>query len=67
LLQSCLLRPHFGDIAVPVRGRHTAIHEEVTPGDEPLTVFIEGPSGFTFVWYRESGWKFVGKVSDKSR
>ena len=41
--------------------------KEATPGDEPLTVFIDGPSGFTFVWYRESGWKFVGKVSDKSR
>lgn len=41
--------------------------KEVTPGDEPLTVFIDGPSGFTFVWYRASGWKFVGKVSDNSR
>ena len=41
--------------------------KEVTPADEPLTVFIDGPSGFTFVWHRESGWKFVGKVSDKSR
>ena len=41
--------------------------KEVTPDDEPLTVFIDGPSGFTFVWHRESGWKFVGKVSDKSR
>ena len=41
--------------------------KEVTPGDEPLTVFIDGPSGFTFVWHRESGWKFVGKVSDNRR
>src|SRR4029077_13116409 len=25
----------------------------VLPVDEPLTVFIDGPSGFTFVWERE--------------
>ena len=37
------------------------------PDDEPLTVFIDGPSGFTFVWDREGGWKFVGKIADKSR
>jgi hypothetical protein len=38
---------------------------EATPADEPLTVFIDGPSGFTFVWDREGGWKFVGKIVDK--
>ena len=39
--------------------------KEATPADEPLTVFIDGPSGFTFVWDREGGWKFVGKIVDK--
>jgi hypothetical protein len=39
---------------------------EAIPDEEPLTVFIDGPSGFTFVWNQESGWKFVGKISDKS-
>jgi hypothetical protein len=29
-----LLRPHFGDVAVPVCGRHAAIHHEVTARDE---------------------------------
>ena len=29
-----LLRAHFGNVAVPVRGRHTAIHQEVTARDE---------------------------------
>ena len=38
-----------------------------TPVGEPLTVFIDGPSGFTFVWDREGGWKFVGKIADKGR
>jgi hypothetical protein len=36
------------------------------PDDEPLTVFIDGPSGFTYVWNRDEGWKFVGKVADRS-
>ena len=35
--------------------------------DEPLTVFIDGPSGFTYVWNRDAGWKFVGKIADRSR
>jgi hypothetical protein len=39
--------------------------KEATAADEPLTVFIDGPSGFTFVWDREGGWKFVGKIVDK--
>jgi len=38
----------------------------VRPDDEPLAVFIDGPSGFTFVWDREGGWKFVGKIAHKS-
>jgi hypothetical protein len=33
--------------------------------DEPLTVFIDGPSGFTFVYNQEGGWKFVGKLADR--
>jgi hypothetical protein len=33
--------------------------------DEPLTVFIDGPTGFTFVWMRDAGWKFVGRVVDQ--
>ena len=37
-----------------------------TPEDEPLTVFIDGPSGFTFVWDREGKWKFVGKIANES-
>ncbi len=33
------------------------------PADEPLTVFIDGPSGFTYVWNRDGGWTFVGKLA----
>ena len=29
-----------------------------------LTVFIDGPSGFTYVWNRDTGWTFIGKLVD---
>ena len=34
------------------------------PTEEVLTVFIDGPSGFTYVWLRDAGWKFVGRIAD---
>jgi len=37
-----------------------------TPEGEPLTVFIDGPTGFTYVWDRAGGWTFVGKIADRS-
>jgi hypothetical protein len=30
----------------------------------PLTVFIDGPTGYTYVWIRDQGWKFVGRIAD---
>ena len=35
------------------------------PSAEPLTVFIDGPSGYTFVWTRDGAWKFVGKLAGR--
>jgi hypothetical protein len=32
---------------------------------DPLVVFIDGPTGYTFVWTPESKWKFVGSVAAK--
>jgi len=32
--------------------------------DASLTVFIDGPSGFTYVWNRDGGWTFIGKLVD---
>jgi len=49
----------FGSKTLP-RAANAAI-----PGGEPLTVYIDGPSGFTYVWNRDEGWKFVGKVADE--
>ena len=37
----------------------------VPPSAEPLTVFIDGPSGFTFVWTSEGAWEFVGKIAGR--
>jgi hypothetical protein len=34
---------------------------------QPLTVFIDGPSGYTYVWMRDEGWKFVGRIAGRSR
>jgi hypothetical protein len=39
--------------------------KDVVQNDEPLTVFIDGPSGFTYVWDRDAGWKFVGKLTQR--
>ena len=37
------------------------------PAEEPLTVFIDGPTGFTYVWIRDEGWKFAGHLSHANR
>ena len=37
-----------------------------TDDDLPLTVFIDGPSGFTYVWSRGGGWTYVGRLADDS-
>ena len=48
----------------------TALPTTVTPSagtsgdDAPLTVFIDGPSGFTYVWNRDDGWTCVGRLVD---
>jgi hypothetical protein len=34
------------------------------PADDPLAVFVDGPTGYTFAWIRDAGWKFVGHVAD---
>jgi hypothetical protein len=39
------------------------VAKDIVQNDEPLTVFIDGPTGFTYVWNRDLGWKFVGTLS----
>jgi hypothetical protein len=32
---------------------------------KPMTVFIDGPTGYTCFWSRERGWKFVGRLTER--
>jgi hypothetical protein len=38
--------------------------KEESVANRPLTVFIDGPTGYTYVWIRDQGWKFVGRITD---
>lgn len=49
--------------AQPDRGAQAA-QDAPDLEDAPLAVFIDGPSGNTFVWIRDHGWRFVGQVAD---
>lgn len=35
--------------------------------ERPLSVFVDGPTGFTFIYVPDEGWKFVGRVADRGR
>lgn len=34
--------------------------------ERPLTVFVDGPSGFTFIYVLDDGWKFVGRIVERA-
>jgi len=33
----------------------------------PVTVFLDGPTGFTFIYVQDEGWKFVGQIANPDR
>jgi len=35
--------------------------------ERPLTVFLDGPTGFTFIYLQDEGWKFVGQIANPRR
>lgn len=37
------------------------------PLDDLMAVFIDGPTGYTYAWIRDAGWKFVGRLTDEPR
>jgi hypothetical protein len=37
------------------------------PTENPMAVFIDGPTGFTFAWTSDGGWKYVGYLTDEQR
>ncbi|SAK76888.1 hypothetical protein AWB80_04527 [Caballeronia pedi] len=51
----------------PTEARITPASTEAQKDERPMTVFIDGPTGFTYVWMREQGWKFVGRLSERKR
>jgi hypothetical protein len=40
---------------------------ETLPTDTLQSVFVDGPTGYVFVYVIDEGWKFVGSVADKKR
>jgi hypothetical protein len=35
-------------------------------GAHPLSVVVDGPTGFVYVWTQDSeAWRFVGRISDR--
>jgi hypothetical protein len=43
----------------------TSQTESEPEAGQPMTVFIDGPSGFAYFWIPDIGWKFVGRVTDR--
>jgi hypothetical protein len=35
-----------------------------TSSEDPLAVFVDGPTGYTFIWTAGTGWKFVGHITE---
>ena len=53
-------------------GKATLAAVEATPLpgpqtlERPLSVLVDGPTGFTFIYVPDEGWKFVGRVVDRA-
>jgi hypothetical protein len=48
------------DSAVLVRSPQSLT--SATSTEYPPAVFIDGPTGYAFIWTHDSGWKFVGRI-----
>lgn len=52
----------------PVMSAHAltevAFENEAAANADPLAVFVDGPTGYTFAWV-DGGWQFVGRISDQ--
>lgn len=51
-------------VAMPIGSEAPA---EAPTQARPLTVFLDGPTGFTFVYVADEGWKFVGQLATPAR
>jgi hypothetical protein len=59
--------PDAGPKPGDVRVTSLATQPEEPGAKQPLTVFFDGPSGFTYIWVRDEGWKFVGRIAERGR
>jgi hypothetical protein len=46
----------------PISASHAA---GAAQPENPLAVFIDGPTGYAFAWTRDAGWKFIGHVEER--
>lgn len=37
------------------------------PAETPQSVFVDGPSGYVFVYLMDEGWRFLGNVAEAKR
>ena len=40
-------------------------HAATDQPENPMAVFIDGPTGYAFAWTSEGGWKFIGHVDER--
>lgn len=43
-----------------------AMQDDPTKPGRNESVFIDGPTGYTYVWNRTKGWTFVGRLIDRN-
>lgn len=42
----------------------SASHAAADQPENPMAVFIDGPTGYAFAWTSNGGWKFIGHVDE---
>jgi hypothetical protein len=46
----------------------TSTDEDPSAGGQPLSVFVDGPTGYVFVWNADqAAWQFMGRVAESGR
>jgi len=57
------------DAARPIKAvaMQPAQHGDAPLSERPLTVFVDGPTGFTYIYLFDQGWKFVGRIADEQQ
>jgi len=61
-----------GEGANAAQSTKSVLRTAGAPADEqsvlerPLTVFVDGPTGYTFIYALDEGWKLIGRLADRS-